>query len=549
MIPQSQHGLSLRIIVSNSRPESFPCFTQLLTNYAMRSLIILAAAAGVALAQFCEHQWDGRFAKRRASETQARQNIAPPPLEIRPLIVNGPSSNRIDLIFFGDGYTEAERDKFFADALALATNVTDGQTFADVIPLMNFWAGFSPSAQSGVGVGGRPLDTVYGLYRDGTELRGVYYDRPEVARAACQSTTACDYPILLGNDPLYGGLGGEFTVVTASPVNGPAILRHELGHSIIDVGEEYEGGFAYFGVNSAPSPDAVPWKQWYTEPAREPRIQRTNMPIQAYPWTLLNTTRKWSETFTSAGTYDSYLLQFSVSGMTASSDLLVEVDGKDVGWKINAEVGRDRYIYNLKMGSALGPGEHELSFTLRNKEIEGTAQLCNLEVLEYGVPEKEFNFENTYHGLYPTFSDVNATTYRPTNDLCPMRSIYSPDYCHACLEGLWLALLRPLALIDNVTQTAAPGGATEVSLDLLPLAQFRRVPIPAVRREAYAVLWYGADEGVVLERWTNRTSAVFPRGVKEFGVEVRFSSESIRVDKDGLLVQKARFKVTQSACV
>ena len=53
--------------------------------------------------------------------------------------------------------------------------------------------------------------TVYGLYRDGTELRGVYYAKPDVARAACQSTDACDYPILLGNDPYYGGLGGAFT--------------------------------------------------------------------------------------------------------------------------------------------------------------------------------------------------------------------------------------------------------------------------------------------------------------------------------------------------
>lgn len=57
--------------------------------------------------------------------------------------------------------------------------------------------------------------TVYGLYRDGTELRGVYYDKPDVAHAACDSTDACDYPILLGNDPLYGGLGGEFTSVSA----------------------------------------------------------------------------------------------------------------------------------------------------------------------------------------------------------------------------------------------------------------------------------------------------------------------------------------------
>ena len=68
--------------------------------------------------------------------------------------------------------------------------------------------------------------TVFGLYRDGTELRGVYTGKKKVARAACQSvalTVGCDYPILLGtmlaycqslvtlmsfsgNDPRYGGM-------------------------------------------------------------------------------------------------------------------------------------------------------------------------------------------------------------------------------------------------------------------------------------------------------------------------------------------------------
>ena len=41
--------------------------------------------------------------------------------------------------------------------------------------------------------------TAFGLYRDGTELRGVYYSKPEVARTACFSLgDQCDYPILMG---------------------------------------------------------------------------------------------------------------------------------------------------------------------------------------------------------------------------------------------------------------------------------------------------------------------------------------------------------------
>jgi hypothetical protein len=41
--------------------------------------------------------------------------------------------------------TEDEKDKFFKDALFYATEMTSGQTFADHLPLMNFWAGFTAS--------------------------------------------------------------------------------------------------------------------------------------------------------------------------------------------------------------------------------------------------------------------------------------------------------------------------------------------------------------------------------------------------------------------
>lgn len=178
-------------------------------------------------------------------------------------------------------------------------------------------------------------------------------------------------------------------VVTASPNNGPAVLRHELGHSIIGVGEEYDGGTVYRGVNSARSPNSVPWTQWYTNPSVEPKVQRSNMPIQAYPWTLLNTTKGWSQGFSSAGTYDSHLLQFSISGVTSSDDLRVELDGKDLGWEVNTAVGLDRWIYNMKFNDSLSPGRHEIKFTLLNEEAQGTAQLCNLEILEYGDSETE----------------------------------------------------------------------------------------------------------------------------------------------------------------
>lgn len=166
------------------------------------------------------------------------------------------------------------------------------------------------------------------------------------------------------------------------------MLRHELGHSIIGVGEEYDGGEVYEGVNAARTPTTAPWTQWFTDASAEPKVERSVMPIQAYPWTLLNVSQAWSQKFSSAGTYATHLLQVSVSGMTASEDLRVDIDGEDVGWEINPAVGVDRYIYNIDIDEPLAPGEHEITVTLLNEELEGTAQLCNLEVLEYGSEEE-----------------------------------------------------------------------------------------------------------------------------------------------------------------
>ena len=36
--------------------------------------------------------------------------------------------------------------------------------------------------------------------------------------------------------------GGQFVIGTKSRTTGTVVLRHEMGHNFIDVGEEYDGG-------------------------------------------------------------------------------------------------------------------------------------------------------------------------------------------------------------------------------------------------------------------------------------------------------------------
>lgn len=74
----------------------------------LSSLLVLLSGVGSALGQYCEHEWEGEFADREVDGVpflQALESAAPPPLDIQPLIVTGPSENRVDLIFFGDGCT------------------------------------------------------------------------------------------------------------------------------------------------------------------------------------------------------------------------------------------------------------------------------------------------------------------------------------------------------------------------------------------------------------------------------------------------------------
>ncbi|KAH9932711.1 IgA peptidase M64-domain-containing protein [Epithele typhae] len=500
---------------------------------------------------------------------QYGRRVDPPPLDVEPLITSGDADNRVDLVFFSDGYTEKERGKFFEDALRLADDISGNQTFYTVKPLLNFWAAFTPSAESGVGIGGKPKDTPFGLYRDGTELRGVYYSKPEVARAACASMgSQCDYPILMGNDPLYGGASTVVLVITPSLANGPLVLRHELGHSIIEVGEEYDGGFAYFGVNAAHNTtiDGIPWAHWLTptkhdhdhnrafdaqiplqdqEALTTVRVERSVMPLQIYAWTMLNTSASWTTNFTSSGTYSWSIIRFSLSGLPSASDLSVTLDGKDLGWVPRTDIGLDRWHYDIKLETPMDGGEHVLNFTLLSDAREGVAQLCSVEVLEFGSAD-EFVATPGHYGLYPTFSETNETSFRPTNEDCLMRIVTTPDFCKSCTEGLWHALLRRVSLVDglavgcaSLARAAAPSRVLDLAL--VPLAHLRAAPVGV--DEALIITW--TRDGVEVPEFANATRFVDDGGaVGSYAVRVRYATEEVRVDPDGLLEATAAVVVT-----
>lgn len=158
------------------------------------------------------------------------------------------------------------------------------------------------------------------------------------------------------------------------------------------MGEEYDGGFAYFGPNAASDlSQTVPWSHWLSDPfahMKGARVERSIMPMQTYPWTLLNTTTPWSVKFNSSGQYPRHLVRFSLSGLPNTDDLNVTIDGEQLEWQPRKDIGVDRWHYDIHRKSTLGDGEHEVKFELRNKNREGIAQLCSAEILEFGTDEE-----------------------------------------------------------------------------------------------------------------------------------------------------------------
>jgi len=469
---------------------------------------------------------------------QAMQDTLPLADEIIPIVKTGPSANRIDVVLMGDGYTASQRDLFVSDITRLVKEMFEDITFKSYLPLFNIWALYRPSTDSGIGSGGVPKNTAFGLYRDGTELRGIYCSKTSTARSACTATGACDFPTLIGNDPYYGGLGGEFTISTSSVNSGTVVLRHEMGHNFGQVGEEYDGGSAYFGANSAGTVNSLQWTAWLTDPSRlvaEQSLQR----IQSYAWYDL-AKGPFTITFTSDGTYSRAYLIFSASGCEVAGAIRVTLDGKDLTWTPFLPDNLDRFFYSYYWDTGLSAGTHTLVFTQLLPPKSGSIrQLCNVNMHEYKA-EPLYHFNNSYIGAYPTWNSAGRVSYRPDNELCLMRNMSSPVFCPVCQETIWIQFFKRVSLIDNLTITDVPPNAVAVSVGLLPLGEQRDDPVPG---ESLTISWYQNNQLVPalnnLILWTQLRSSA----TGSWRVQVKFTTLEVRSDPTNLLTSSKTFTI------
>jgi len=352
----------------------------------------------------------------------------------------------------------------------------------------------------------------------------------------------CDYPSLIGNDDYYGGLGGEFVISTKSNRTGSVVLRHEMGHSFINVGDEYDNGPTYYGVNSAPNLTAVgnTWGHWLSgETVREEKVIYR---LLEYPWADLSSGDQLF-TFTSDGTYSRWYLLLSVSAAGEEDSLEFVLDGRILPWATRGS--DDREFYEWYGDEGFSAGDH--TFSVRSKtpstNINIPRMICSVNLHEFGN-EDLFNIQNDFISAYPIWDERKRVTYRPTNAGCLMRNMTHSQFCSVCQEGMWYQFLSRISLIDDITVSKVPNAdkTKRVVLHTLKLGQLREFG-NEVENERFKVRWsHGGHEKPEFNDQFEIDA--------EFGawsVSVEFITSEVRNDPNGLLTEIEHFTVTLPA--
>jgi hypothetical protein len=423
---------------------------------------------------------------------------------VRTLINQGPVENRISLTIVGDGYTQNDREKFFADAKSTTEQLFAQKAYTSYLPLFNVYAVFVASNESGIG-DGEPKDTALSLYRfpKGSK-RGIMPGNEAAAEEALQRAPGADFPILLANDNYYGGLGGRYAISTSSKKSGIIVLRHELGHNFGGVGEEYDGGEVYVGANYSPSTD-VSWKQWVEG---DFKVNEAINLGGEYIWQNLNG-HPFDFNFNFPGGDYLFNMQLSTVGWETPNDVDSYIDNSKL--KLTGPFNEDRHFYEVGPAPGLSAGAHKLHVEEQIHDQDNVLAFARL----YAMP-KDYDFTKNKVGAYLSYnSSGEKVGYRPTHDSCPMRDMLNPEFCVVDKENMWTRFLNRVSLIDGVDV----GSDRTVSVRTPKLGP------------GLTIAWYKNDGGKAVEMPELRNLATWKADSSrhgQFSVHVQFATPEVR---------------------
>ncbi len=210
----------------------------------------------------------------------------------------GSSSNRVDIVFIGDGYTRAQLDTTYGNHIQGVLDDMFSKRINDPFPrytnFFNIHRVNVVSRESGADDPGSQttrdtaLNATYNY--DGTTDRLLYFDTGAANTAVhdALSGTGVNPDISLGvvNHGKYGGGGGSWAVWAGGNSSAREVALHELGHSFTGLADEYDypndifpGNYEPGQPNITKDPTGSKWSQWlgYDDPYHNGSNGTTNI--------------------------------------------------------------------------------------------------------------------------------------------------------------------------------------------------------------------------------------------------------------------------------
>lgn len=201
--------------------------------------------------------------------------------DIDTIIYHGNTDDLINIVFLGDGYTEAEQGKYVSDVTDMSLYLFKKEPFKNYEEYFNVFAIKVISPESGVSHPNNASDcdatnprvpemsviNYFGTQFDNYNIHRLIWptSQGKIAQVLAANFPNYDQAVVLGNTGYYGGSGGHIICLPAHSSAGE-ILAHEMGHSFAALSDEYWAGDVYAGesanMTAETDPEKVKWKNW-----------------------------------------------------------------------------------------------------------------------------------------------------------------------------------------------------------------------------------------------------------------------------------------------
>ncbi|MFL6116651.1 MAG: M64 family metallopeptidase [Catenulispora sp.] len=160
-----------------------------------------------------------------------------------PMHANGPTANRIDLIFIGDGYLASEMPVFARSAENAWQALIAYEPYKTYQNFFNASRIEVPSPVSGIS-----NDPANGVVKQ-TPL-GMHFWCHNIDRLLCVNTKAAgayaalvpgvSHVVSIAHTATYGGAGGSITTLSGENQYSDGVIVHEMAHTVGGLGDEYQ---------------------------------------------------------------------------------------------------------------------------------------------------------------------------------------------------------------------------------------------------------------------------------------------------------------------